>query len=112
MFTHSMTFDLGEDVNTLRDMVHRWAQVMEWVNIGEAPDLLNACSYNAETKRFRQAARSLLEPHVTCQSAEGAAARHFFERWRACLRRIDRQGRLARGQSNALGATCKAWNIE
>ncbi|MEP5630477.1 MAG: isovaleryl-CoA dehydrogenase [Tateyamaria sp.] len=26
MFTHSMTFDLGEDVNALRDMVHRWAQ--------------------------------------------------------------------------------------
>lgn len=26
MFTASMTFDLGEDVNALRDMVHRWAQ--------------------------------------------------------------------------------------
>ena len=26
MFTHSMSFDLGEDVNALRDMVHRWAQ--------------------------------------------------------------------------------------
>ena len=26
MFTHSMKFDLGEDVNALRDMVHRWAQ--------------------------------------------------------------------------------------
>ena len=26
MFTHSMTFDLGEDVNALREMVHRWAQ--------------------------------------------------------------------------------------
>ena len=26
MFTASMTFDLGEDVNSLRDMVHRWAQ--------------------------------------------------------------------------------------
>ena len=26
MFMHSMTFDLGEDVNALRDMVHRWAQ--------------------------------------------------------------------------------------
>ncbi len=26
MFTHSMQFDLGEDVNALRDMVHRWAQ--------------------------------------------------------------------------------------
>ncbi|WP_299725109.1 isovaleryl-CoA dehydrogenase [uncultured Tateyamaria sp.] len=26
MFTHSMAFDLGEDVNALRDMVHRWAQ--------------------------------------------------------------------------------------
>lgn len=26
MFVHSMTFDLGEDVNALRDMVHRWAQ--------------------------------------------------------------------------------------
>ncbi len=26
MFTHSMNFDLGEDVNALRDMVHRWAQ--------------------------------------------------------------------------------------
>lgn len=26
MFTHSMTYDLGEDVNALRDMVHRWAQ--------------------------------------------------------------------------------------
>jgi isovaleryl-CoA dehydrogenase len=26
MFTHSMTFDLGEDTNALRDMVHRWAQ--------------------------------------------------------------------------------------
>lgn len=26
MFTASMTFDLGEDVNDLRDMVHRWAQ--------------------------------------------------------------------------------------
>jgi isovaleryl-CoA dehydrogenase len=26
MFTASMKFDLGEDVNALRDMVHRWAQ--------------------------------------------------------------------------------------
>ncbi len=26
MFTASMVFDLGEDVNALRDMVHRWAQ--------------------------------------------------------------------------------------
>ncbi len=26
MFTQGMTFDLGEDVNALRDMVHRWAQ--------------------------------------------------------------------------------------
>ncbi|SDY07929.1 isovaleryl-CoA dehydrogenase [Citreimonas salinaria] len=26
MFMQSMTFDLGEDVNALRDMVHRWAQ--------------------------------------------------------------------------------------
>lgn len=26
MFTHAMNFDLGEDVNALRDMVHRWAQ--------------------------------------------------------------------------------------
>ena len=26
MFTHTMTFDLGEDVNALREMVHRWAQ--------------------------------------------------------------------------------------
>ena len=26
MFMASMTFDLGEDVNALRDMVHRWAQ--------------------------------------------------------------------------------------
>ena len=26
MFTHSMTFDLGEDIASLRDMVHRWAQ--------------------------------------------------------------------------------------
>ncbi|MEL7131558.1 MAG: isovaleryl-CoA dehydrogenase [Pseudomonadota bacterium] len=26
MFTHTMSFDLGEDVNALRDMVHRWAQ--------------------------------------------------------------------------------------
>jgi isovaleryl-CoA dehydrogenase len=26
MFMHSMTFDLGEDVNALRDMVHRFAQ--------------------------------------------------------------------------------------
>jgi isovaleryl-CoA dehydrogenase len=26
MFTHSMSFDLGEDVNALRDIVHRWAQ--------------------------------------------------------------------------------------
>ncbi|WP_187430887.1 Acyl-CoA dehydrogenase, short-chain specific [Roseobacter fucihabitans] len=26
MFTGSMNFDLGEDVNALRDMVHRWAQ--------------------------------------------------------------------------------------
>ena len=26
MFTATMRFDLGEDVNTLRDMVHRWAQ--------------------------------------------------------------------------------------
>ncbi len=26
MFQHAMTFDLGEDVNALRDMVHRWAQ--------------------------------------------------------------------------------------
>jgi isovaleryl-CoA dehydrogenase len=26
MFMASMTFDLGEEVNALRDMVHRWAQ--------------------------------------------------------------------------------------
>ncbi|WP_420862899.1 acyl-CoA dehydrogenase family protein [Algirhabdus cladophorae] len=26
MFTHSMSFDLGEDTNALRDTVHRWAQ--------------------------------------------------------------------------------------
>jgi isovaleryl-CoA dehydrogenase len=26
MFMHAMHFDLGEDVNALRDMVHRWAQ--------------------------------------------------------------------------------------
>ena len=26
MFHHSITFDLGEDVNALRDMVHAWAQ--------------------------------------------------------------------------------------
>lgn len=26
MFTQGMQFDLGEDVNALRDMVHRWAQ--------------------------------------------------------------------------------------
>jgi len=26
MFSASMSFDLGEDVNALRDMVHRWAQ--------------------------------------------------------------------------------------
>ncbi|MEO0501752.1 MAG: isovaleryl-CoA dehydrogenase [Pseudomonadota bacterium] len=26
MFTHSMQFDLGEDINALREMVHRWAQ--------------------------------------------------------------------------------------
>ncbi|MGH1465239.1 MAG: isovaleryl-CoA dehydrogenase [Cognatishimia sp.] len=26
MFLHSLNFDLGEDVNALRDMVHRWAQ--------------------------------------------------------------------------------------
>ena len=26
MFTASMNFDLGEDVNALRDLVHRWAQ--------------------------------------------------------------------------------------
>lgn len=26
MFLHAMTFDLGEEVNALRDMVHRWAQ--------------------------------------------------------------------------------------
>ncbi len=26
MFTQAMQFDLGEDVNALRDMVHRWAQ--------------------------------------------------------------------------------------
>ncbi len=26
MFMHSMTFDLGEDVNALREMAHRWAQ--------------------------------------------------------------------------------------
>ena len=26
MFTAGMEFDLGEDVNALRDMVHRWAQ--------------------------------------------------------------------------------------
>ncbi len=26
MFAHSMTFDLGDEVNALRDMVHRWAQ--------------------------------------------------------------------------------------
>ena len=26
MFNHTMTFDLGEDVNALRETVHRWAQ--------------------------------------------------------------------------------------
>ena len=26
MFNASMTFDLGDEVNALRDMVHRWAQ--------------------------------------------------------------------------------------
>ena len=26
MFNASMNFDLGEDVNALREMVHRWAQ--------------------------------------------------------------------------------------
>lgn len=26
MFNASMTFDLGEDANALREMVHRWAQ--------------------------------------------------------------------------------------
>ena len=26
MFLHAMTFDLGQEVNALRDMVHRWAQ--------------------------------------------------------------------------------------
>ena len=26
MFMHSVRFDLGEDVEALRDMVHRWAQ--------------------------------------------------------------------------------------
>ena len=26
MFTASMRFDLGEDIEALRDMVHRWAQ--------------------------------------------------------------------------------------
>ena len=26
MFMHTMNFDLGEDVNAMRDMVHRWAQ--------------------------------------------------------------------------------------
>ena len=26
MFLHSMTFDLGEDVHTLQETVHRWAQ--------------------------------------------------------------------------------------
>jgi len=26
MFNASMQFDLGDDVNALRDMVHRWAQ--------------------------------------------------------------------------------------
>ena len=26
MFTASMKFDLGEDVEALREMVHRWAQ--------------------------------------------------------------------------------------
>ena len=26
MFTHAMRFDLGDDVNALREMVHRWAQ--------------------------------------------------------------------------------------
>ena len=26
MFNATMTFDLGEDVNALREMVHRWAQ--------------------------------------------------------------------------------------
>ena len=26
MFHASMSFDLGEDVNALRDMVHDWAQ--------------------------------------------------------------------------------------
>ena len=26
MFTRGMEFDLGEDVNALRETVHRWAQ--------------------------------------------------------------------------------------
>jgi len=26
MFMHTMNFDLGEDVNAMREMVHRWAQ--------------------------------------------------------------------------------------
>jgi len=26
MFTHSMTFDLGDDIDALRDLTHRWAQ--------------------------------------------------------------------------------------
>ena len=26
MFNATMSFDLGEDVNALREMVHRWAQ--------------------------------------------------------------------------------------
>ena len=26
MFNATMQFDLGEDINALRDMVHRWAQ--------------------------------------------------------------------------------------
>ncbi len=26
MFNATMQFDLGEDVNSLREMVHRWAQ--------------------------------------------------------------------------------------
>ena len=26
MFTATMTFDLGDEVNALREMVHRWAQ--------------------------------------------------------------------------------------
>ena len=33
MFTASMKFDLGEDVEALREMVHRWAQELSLIHI-------------------------------------------------------------------------------